>query len=136
MFHDFSDEDFAKLLVAVENYNLSCLGLVSEAEGKGIPIELVSRLVNIQRKEYNLEVVDHSSYKDVKLDTVVSGNDYFFKSENLKLALATIVTVNGNKGIDSDYTCKIMREVKKFLSFKISYNFGILGYYEMIKNFK
>jgi len=136
VFHDFSDEDFAILLQAIENYSMSCLGLVNEAEGKGVPIELISRLVNIQRKEYDLEVINHSSYKDVKLDTVVSGSEYFFKSENLKLVLATTTSVKGNRGNRYDYICKIMKEVKKFLSFKTNYNFSIVEYYEVIKNYK
>ena len=137
MFGDFSDRDFAKLLLAVENYNIDCLGLVNAAKDKDVSLELVSQLVNLQREEYDLSKVEHSSFRDIVLDTVVSGNKYFFNSENLKLALATLITIKekGNSSFDSEYVCKIMKEVKKFLSFKIKFSFEITKYCEVIKNF-
>ncbi len=137
MFGDFDDRDFAKLLLAVESYSRGCLSLVKEAKDKKIPLNLVSQLVNLQRKGYDLSYVNHSSYRDLQLDPVVSGKEYFFNSENLKLALATLITINsdGTDNIDREYTCKIMKEVKKFLSFKIKFNFNIIEYCEIIRTF-
>lgn len=137
MFGDFSDKDFAQVILSVENYDLGCKNLVDLAKDKGIPLELISSLVNIQRKEYNLYSVSHADYRDILLDEVVSGNKYFFNSENLKLILATIVTLcdDGNS-IDIKHICRIAKEVKKFLSFKINFSYEISEYLEELLNFK
>lgn len=133
MFGDFSDKDFAFVLMSVENYNKSCADLASIARDKGIPLYLVSSLVNVQRMEYDLPVVKHTYFRELLLDTVVSGNKYFFNSENLKLSLATLVTVYDG-GIEN--VCRIMKEVKKFLSFKINYSYEISEYEKTLAYFK
>ncbi|MGV3076479.1 hypothetical protein ACEE21_15500 [Clostridium baratii] len=133
MFGDFSDKDFALVLMSVENYNKSCSDLVKMAEDKEIPLYLVSSLTNVQRIEYDLPVVKHTHFRDLLLDTVISGNKYFFNSENLKLSLATLVTVYDGSVKD---VCRIMKEVKKFLSFKINYNYEISEYVKTLACFK
>lgn len=128
MFSGFSDKDFAKLILSIENYDLSCKDLVNLSKDKGIPFNLVSSFVNIQRKEYDLPVVTHTDFRDILLDTVVSGNKYFFNSENLRLVLATMVVVYDGANTDIEYVSRIMKEVKKFLSFKISIQFNTEEY--------
>lgn len=137
MFGDFSDKDFALAVMSAENYNKSCKDLVNMAEDKGVPLYLVSSLTNVQRMEYGLRIVKHSHFKDLLLDTVISGNEYFFNSENLKLSLATLVTVHdGSIRVDVENVCRIMKEVKKLLSFKINHNYEISEYEKTLAYFK
>lgn len=137
MFGDFSDKDFALMLLSVDNYDKSCLDLVNLTKDRGVPLEIVSELVNLQRVEYGLYYVNHNSFKDLSLDIVVSGKEYFFNAEKLRLTLATLATMyKGGKDIDIDNICKIMREVRKFLSFKINYKYDISEYIETLKKFK
>lgn len=137
MFGDFSDKDFALMLLSVDNFDRSCLDLVNLTKDRGVPLKMVSELVNIQRNEYGLPYIEHTSYRDLSLDTVVSGREYFFNSEKLRLTLSTLVTMCGDgRAIDIDNICKIMREVSKFLSFKINYKYDISEYIETLKGFK
>lgn len=137
MFGDFSDKDFALMLLSVDNFDRSCLDLVNLTKDRGVPLKMVSELVNIQRNEYGLHYIEHTSYRDLSLDTVVSGREYFFNSEKLRLTLSTLVTMCGDgRAIDIDNICKIMREVSKFLSFKINYKYDISEYIETLKGFK
>ena len=137
MFGDFTDKDFALMLLSVDNYDKSCLDLVNLTKDRGVPLKMVSELVNLQRKEYNLSYADHTSFRDLSLDIIVSGKEYFFNSEKLRLTLATLATMyKDGKDTDIDNICKIMREVRKFLSFKINYKYDISEYIETIKKFK
>lgn len=137
MFGDFSDKDFALVIMSVERYNQSCTDLVNLTKDKEIPLSLVSSLVNIQRKQYNLHDMRHTTHRDLLLDVVISGSKYFFNSENLRLVLATLVTMcSSNKTIDVEDICRITREVKKFLSFKINYTYDISMYIETLSKFK
>lgn len=137
MFGDFSDKDFALMLLSVDNFDRSCLDLVNLTKDRRVPLKMVSELVNIQRNEYGLPYIEHTSYRDLSLDTVVSGKEYFFNSEKLRLTLSTLVTMCGSgRAIDIDNICKIMREASKFLSFKINYKYDISEYIETLKGFK
>lgn len=138
MFLDFSDREFAIVLISVDGYSLGCVNLVNTAKDKGVPLDIVSSFVNIQRRQYNLPESHHMEYRDILLDTVVSGNTYFSGSENLRLALATLVSAfdEGSKEIDGEYICRIIRGVEKFLSFKINYSFDIDEYCKALINHK
>lgn len=141
MFSDFSDKEFAKLLVISEElYSLDCKELVTRLEKKEIPYDIVSKMVNIQREEYNLNIVNHSSYRDIKLDNVISGREYHFKSENLKLVLSSMVAelpyIQNMKGFSDENIisiCKITRKGEKFLSFKIGFKYDTKIYLNTLK---
>lgn len=137
MFGDFSDKDFALVVVSVDNYDRSCMDLVSRLRDMDIDYKLISDLVNVQRCEYGLDKVNHKDYKAILLDKVVSGSDYFFKCQNLKVILCTLVTVYSNdNGLNADHIIKIVKNVRKFVSFKINFNFDISKYCDELLNYK
>lgn len=130
LFKDFSDIEFAKLLIVVEKYDIPCFDLIKELEEYNVPVKLVSELVNTQRYEYGLNYENHTDYKSILLDKVVSGKDYCFKCENLRLVLSSlVVTIKYDKtgSIFSDVV-KLVKRGEKFLSFKIDYKYNTKKY--------
>lgn len=134
MISGLTRREFGLVLVSCERYDIGCVDLVKLASDRGIPLSVVSSFVNVQREKYNLDTVNHSSYKDLLLDTVVSGKEYFFKCENLKAALATLVTVFSDEGtVDVTSISRIMKGVAKNLTFTSTYQFDVDDYIDSLK---
>lgn len=133
MFYDFSDKDFSLVMLSRDTFNeLSCRDLVNTLKERGVNPCIVSKLVNVQRTKYNLDEVTHSDYKSILLDTVVSGRDYFFKCEGLRIILSCMVTTSKEGVVDIDSIAKISKEVVRLVSFKTNHKYGIGEYIEAI----
>lgn len=130
---DFTNEDFARIVLCIKNYEEGCESLIKLAREKEVPLDLISDFVNVQRGEYCLPLCIHLQYREVLLDSVVVDNKYMFKPQNLRVALSTIVSLYDIT--DINYICKIMKQTARFLSLETNYRFNMNEYILALSNF-
>lgn len=137
MLYDFSDRDFFLVMQSVENYNRSCLELIKINRDRGLSLGMLSSLVCVQRAEYGLEELYYSSYRGLLMDSVVSGAEYFFSAENLRLVLSVLVAVYEGVGSCLDYECicRICMGAGKVLSFSTGFRYDVTSYLGVVRKF-
>lgn len=123
MFSDFEKEDFARVMLVQLIYADKISDLLRELVEFQYPLDLLTKLVNIQRYIFDLPSNTHKTYSELFDDAVIT-NDEYASDRNLWLVFAVLVVEmkkfskrdeEGRVVIDMKSVVKAIKNGKKFL---------------------
>lgn len=122
MFGSSSASDFAKILLVEELSNSNIRDLIRSAEEVGVPLEVVSSLVNIQRGILGKGLVVYRGYHGVLVEDIIQNRrEYYRKCEELKMVLVLYIVeyrsakLTGDK-VDIFNIYRLLKSLNRYMS--------------------